>query len=250
MSGECAQEAASEPQKRTPSGLKIASAAHELRNPVESVTNLLYLLQRNPSLNEEARNYLQLAEKELERMRHVISQTLADYRRPASPTLVSLSDMLDTILRFYSHKIAFKRIGIDKRYECEGMVKAHPEDLRQVFSNLVINALEALRLNGRLTIHIWQSRDWVNGERPGLRVVVADNGPGILPEHRDKIMSDESFTTKGDKGTGIGLWVAAEIVRKAGGSIRFRSSAKAGRSGTVFSVFLPTAQQSVLPVAS
>lgn len=228
-----------EPRKQAPTGLSVASAAHELKNPVEAITNLIYLLQRNPSLDEEAQNYVQQVEKELVRMRHVISQTLSQYREPASPTLVSLSDVLDTILRFLDHKIAFKQIHVERHYECDGFVKAHPEDLRQLFSNLVVNALEALRLNGKLTIHICQSRKWCDESCNGVRVTIADNGAGILVEQHDKIMSHQLFTTKGEKGTGLGLKVSAEIVRKAGGSIRFRSSAEPGRSGTAFSVFLP-----------
>lgn len=232
------------------SGLKVASAAHELRNPVETMTSLVYLLQKEASLPEKARAYVQQLEKELKRMRHLIHQILADYRQPASPTLIAIPDMLDTIFRFYGHKIAFKRIGIEKRYECDGVVRAHSEDLRQVFSNLVSNALEALRLNGKLTIHVYESRYWSDAERAGVRVVIADNGSGILPEHLGKIMSHQPFTTKGEKGTGIGLWVTAEILRKAGGSIRFRSSTKSERSGTVFSVLLPMGQTRILPMAA
>jgi signal transduction histidine kinase len=229
-----------ERKKQAPTGLSVAAAAHELKSPVEAITNLIYLLQRNLSLDEEARSYVQQIENELAHMRHVIRQTLLQYREPASPTLVPLSDVLDTILRFFDHKIAFKQIHVERRYECDGLVRAHPEDLRQVFSNLVVNALEALRLHGKLTVHIYQSRRWCDESYNGVRVTVADNGGGILREHRDKILSQKLFTTKGGKGTGLGLKVSAEIVRKAGGSIRFRSSAEPGRSGTVFSVFLPT----------
>jgi signal transduction histidine kinase len=240
MATQAAQGAQLEAKEQAPTGLSVASAAHELKNPVEAITNLIYLLRQNPSLDEEARSYVQQIENELARMRHVIHQTLSQYREPASPTLVSLSDILDTILRFFDHKIAFKQIHVERRYECDGLVKAHPEDLRQVFSNLVVNALEALRLNGKLTIHICPSRKWCDESCNGVRVTVADNGGGILAEHQDKIMSQKLFTTKGGKGTGLGLKVSAEIVRKAGGCIRFRSSAEPGRSGTVFSVFLPT----------
>jgi signal transduction histidine kinase len=136
-------------KQQTIKGLTVASAAHELKNPIESITNLVYLLQRNFSLDREAREYVQLVDKELERVRYVINQTLAGFREPASSSLVSVPDVLDTILRFYSDKIVFKQIGIDKRYECDGVVKAHSEDLRQVFSNLIVNALEALRLKGK-----------------------------------------------------------------------------------------------------
>ena len=216
----------------------VAIAAHELKSPVESMTYLVYLLRQSPRLDEQLRDYVKQLDNELERMRHVLSQTLRAYREPANPTLVSLSDVLDTILRFYDHKIAFKQIQVERRYECDGWVKALSEDLRQVFSNLVVNALEALRLNGKLTVHVYQSRDWNDARRSGVRVVIADNGSGILTENRSKVLR-QAFTTKGGKGTGLGLQVTAKIVQKQGGNIRFRSSAKPGRNGTAFSVFLP-----------
>jgi signal transduction histidine kinase len=216
----------------------VASAAHELKSPVEAMTDLVYLLRQYPRLDEQPRNYVQQLDKELERMRHVLSQTLRVYREPANPTLVPLSDVLDTILRFYEHKIAFKQIRVERRYECDGVVKALSEDLRQVFSNLVVNALEALRLGGKLTAHIYQSKDWSGNRGTGVRAVIVDTGPGILPENRSKVFR-QVFTTKGGKGTGLGLQVSGKIVQKQGGSIRFRSSTKPERSGTIFSVFLP-----------
>ena len=202
------------------------------------MTDLVYLLRQYPRLDEQPRNYVQQLDKELERMRHVLSQTLRAYRDRENPTLVSLSDVLDIILRFYDHKIAFKQIRVERRYECDGVVKSFSEDLRQVFSNLVVNALEAGRLGGKLTVHIYQSPDWRNDRGTGVRVVIADTGSGILPENTSKVFR-QVFTTKGGKGTGLGLQVSDKIVQKQGGSIRFRSSTKPGRNGTVFSVFLP-----------
>jgi signal transduction histidine kinase len=240
LAGQCAQVSKSGAQEQAADGLTVASAAHELRNPVDAMINVVSLLKQAPNLNPQIRDYVQRLENELQHMQHIITEILGGFHRSASATLVSLPDILDTILRFYSEKIAFKRIGIDKRYECEGVVIGNAEDLRQVFSNLVVNALEALRLNGRLTIHISQSRCWSNTELAGVRISIADNGSGILAEHRDKIMSEHFLTTKGNKGTGLGLWLSADLVGKQGGSIRFRSSTKSGHSGTVFSVFLPT----------
>jgi two-component system CheB/CheR fusion protein len=216
----------------------VATAAHELKSPVEAMTYLVYLLRQSPRLDHQLRDYVRQLDNELERMRHVLSQTLRAYREPASPTLVSLSDVLDTILRFYDHKIAFKQIRIERRYECDGVVRALSEDLRQVFSNLVVNALEALRLGGKLTVHIYQSKDWSGNRGTGVRAVIADTGSGILPENRTKVFR-QVFTTKGGKGTGLGLEVSGKIVQKRRGTIRFRSSTRPGRSGTVFSVFFP-----------
>jgi signal transduction histidine kinase len=227
------------PEEQRSSRVALASAAHELKTPVEAMLNLVYLLHHNPSLNEDARTHVELLDQELGRMRHILTQTLGVYREPATPTLVLLSSLLDTILHFWDHKIAFKQIQIDRRYECDGAVQALSQDLRQVFGNLVINALEVLPLSGRMTVHVYQSRDWRDADQTGMRVVIADNGPGILHEHRRRIFQ-QFFTTKGEKGTGLGLWVSAGIVHKHGGRIRFRSNTNAGHNGTVFSVFLPS----------
>ena len=239
--GRCAQTSGSEVQDpQLINSLTVASAAHALKNPLEAMLDLVYLLKKSLELGlqEQLQECAHGLEKELERMRQIVNETLGNYREPPNPALISLSDIIDTILRFYDHKIAFKHIQVDRRYECDGLVKAFSEDLRQLFSNLVINALEALRLEGRLTIHIYESQDWCDTRRAGVRVVIADNGSGILREQRQRVFS-QLFTTKGQKGTGLGLWVSAQIVHKHEGSIRFRSSTKRGCSGAVFSVFLP-----------
>ena len=238
MPGQYAARGQSKAEKQSLSLLAVATAAHELKSPVEAMTYLVYLLRQCPRLDVQMRGYVQQLDKELERMRYVLSQTLQAYRECASPTLVSLSDVLDTILRFYDHKIAFKQIRVERRYECEGVVKAFSEDLRQVFSNLVVNALEALRLGGKLTVHIYPSRDWGDDKHTGVRVVIADTGSGIVAENRSKVLR-QVFTTKGRKGTGLGLQVSAKIIQKQGGSVRFRTTTRPGRSGTAFSVLLP-----------
>jgi signal transduction histidine kinase len=218
---------------------RMASAAHELKNPVEAINSLVYLLQQNSSLDKQARRYVRQLTEELERIRHLINQTLRDYRGSAERVTLPLRKVLDTILAFYGHKIQFKQITVAKRYTCDGLIEAFPEELRQVFTNLVVNALEALplRAGGRLVIHISNSREWVKSQRTGVRVVIADNGSGIQKEHCEQIFKPH-FTTK-EKGTGLGLWVSAGIIRKLGGSIRVRSRTQPGRTGTVFSVFLP-----------
>ncbi len=128
----------------------------------------------------------------------------------------------------------------------EGEILALPGELRQVFANLVGNAIEALRAGkGKITLRSHTAREWRTG-RAGVRVIVADNGPGIPAPARSKIF-EPFFTTKGESGTGLGLWVASDIVRKYDGTMRVRSSTQAGSSGTCFSVFLPTQDSSEPP---
>jgi signal transduction histidine kinase len=117
-------------------------------------------------------------------------------------------------------------------------IRGFPSEITQVFSNLVVNALEALPPEGTLKLHVLSSRDWRRPKRRGVRVFIADNGPGISVENRRR-MFEPFFTTKGEKGTGLGLWVTSGIVDKHGGWIRMRSSTQPGRSGTCFAVFFP-----------
>lgn len=239
MAAEGAEGVAPEPQKDTSTtSLKAVSASHEVKNFAESLTNLVYLLQHNPNLDDDARKYVHLIEKELEHMRYVIDQTLARYREIADPGPVSVSSVLDTGLSLYSNKIVANAIQVEKRYEDDDLVKAEAEELREVFSNLVVNALQALQPGGKLFVRLYSIR--INAQTRGVRVVVADNGAGIPQEHQSKIFQ-QSFTTKGKRGNGLGLWMTEKIIHRHGGTIRFRSITEKGRSGTVFSVFLPSA---------
>jgi signal transduction histidine kinase len=115
--------------------------------------------------------------------------------------------------------------------------------MRQVFSNLLLNALDAVGEGGRVRVHVYASPDWRDPRRSGVRVVIADNGPGIRPEYCQRIF-EPFFTTKGQKGTGLGLWVSQGIVEKHQGSIRVWSGRQPGRSGTCFSIFLPCGESS------
>ena len=226
-----------EPQKHAVNSFDVAAAVHELKNPIDTLTNLLYLLQQNSTLDAEGREFVQLAERELQRLHSIISEMLAGYRKVAEPRLASVSQVSETVLRFNEQKLTFKQIQVATRYDSDGLVKAHPEDLRQIFSNLVVNAVEALPPKGKLTIRVRQCGQQ-DGNETGVRVVIADNGSGISAEQRAKVFH-QSFTTKGKRGTGLGLWMTAKTISKLGGSIRFKSNTRQGRSGTVFSMFLP-----------
>ena len=128
-----------------------------------------------------------------------------------------------------------------KRYEAGVSVIAFSEEIRQLFANLIRNAIEAISESGTITVHVFASQEWSGDRRPGARVVIADTGSGIPAENRERVF-EPFFTTKGENGTGIGLWVSSGIVLKHKGSIRVRSSTQKGHSGTVFNVFLPFSQ--------
>jgi PAS domain S-box-containing protein len=233
-----AEEALRSSEKLAATGRLAATIAHEINNPLESITNLLYLLQNHSNLDNTARDYANMAQKELGRVAHIARQMLGFYREAPRPIPIKLRQVIDNVVELYQRKAKLNQSEICVRCEFEGEIQAYPAEMRQVFSNLVVNALEASGANGSVLVHIYASRDWRDLRHEGVRVVVADNGPGIDPVNLRRIF-EPFFTTKGERGTGLGLWVTRGIVQKHGGHIHVRSRQAKPKNGTIFSVFLP-----------
>ena len=231
------EEALRRSEKLAAAGRIAGTLAHEINNPLSAVTNLLYLLQ-NSKLDDTARHYVEVASSELARVSHIARNTLSFYREAASPVPVQLSEVLESVIELFTRQIEDKSLKITRRYDFEGEIQNYPGELRQVFSNLVLNAIDALPKQGHLALSVRACRHPRTGVR-GVRVLVSDRGSGIARENIGRLF-EPFFTTKGEKGTGLGLWVSQGIVQKQGGSIRVRSNATPGRSGTVFSVFVPS----------
>ena len=225
-------------EKLAATGRLAASIAHEINNPLESVSNLLYLLQNQCPLDERTRQYVDMAGEEVAHIVHITRQALGFYRESAAPVSLRISDLLENVLELYAPRIHARRIRVERHFELQPEIRGFPGEMRRVFSNLIVNALEAVGEDGEVRLHVFESRDWHQPEQHGVRVVIADNGPGIPPEHRQHIF-EPFYTTKGESGTGLGLWLSAGIIHKYGGDIRMRSSARPGRHATVFSIFLP-----------
>ena len=225
-------------EKVAATGRLAASIAHEINNPLAALTNLIYLIEteaNSPTLN----GYARTAQQELARVAHITRQTLAFYRESTAPTDINLTELIESALFLYASAVRQKNLRVEFDVRFKGKIHGHANELRQVFSNLLGNAIEALSLDGRLRIHVYQSREWTSSRRPGVRIVVADTGTGIRPEHI-RALFQPFFTTKAEKGTGLGLWVSQGIVEKHGGFIRLRSSTRPGHSGTAFCIFLPS----------
>ncbi|HET8668845.1 MAG TPA: ATP-binding protein [Terriglobales bacterium] len=219
-------------------GRLAATIAHEINNPLEAVTNVLYLLQHHPTLDDEAREYVSIADQELARVTDIVRQALSFSRTGANPAPVAPSNIVANVLNLYTPRILAKNVEIERRLGCKDEIDAVEGELRQVFSNLIINAVDAVSDKGKVQVRVERARDMRNPVKQGIRVTIADNGPGIRPEIRKDIF-EPFFTTKGSKGTGLGLWIARQIIEKHAGTIRLRSSIAPGRSGTVFSIFVP-----------
>ena len=211
--------------------------AHEINNPLEAISNAFYLLRDHPSLDEEARYYARLASEEVARMGHITKQTLSFYRESQQSVAVSLPEILDTVLELQSRRLQLSGISVDKRYRTAGVVQGYPVELKQVFLNLIGNAVQAMPDGGRLRVRLFDASDRVTG-RTGIRVSVNDTGVGIQPQHAKRIF-EPFFSTKDAKGTGLGLWISRGIIQKYEGSIRFRSVRMGQRCVTCFSVFIP-----------
>jgi PAS domain S-box-containing protein len=232
-----AEEALRKAEKLSATGRLAAAVAHELNNPLDALTNLVYLLQHNASLDSSARECVDIAAQELRRASHVTRQMLSFHRHSSKPVQLSLAGVLDDISDLYTPLIRSNGISVVKRYEDDVTICADAVEIRQVFANVLRNAIEAVPHGGTIRLHVFSSREW-SGGRPGARVVIADNGSGISVGDREKVF-EPFFTTKGENGTGLGLWVCSGIILKHSGTIRVRSSTHQGQNGTVFNVFLP-----------
>jgi two-component system, NtrC family, sensor kinase len=226
-------------QKLIGVGRLAATIAHEINNPLESVTNLLYLLNEETSLSETARGYLAMAQRELDRVAQISRQTLKFARETPGPQRARIDELLEEVLALYSRRIAEKNLRIERRYDCREEALVFPGEMRQVLSNLVTNAIEASTMNGRLCLRVRGSRSWSDTGVRGIRIAVGDTGTGI-PVEVQRRLGEPFFTTKGQRGTGLGLWVTRSIIERYGGEIQLRSSTRTDRHGTVFSIFLPT----------
>lgn len=231
---EAAHEALLRSEKLAVVGRLAAAIAHEINNPLEATVNLMYLARTAPS-PDKAREYLMLAESELARVASIATETLKFYRQPNKATQVDLRPIIESLLVLYKGKLQSAGVRVDADLAGGRPIFAFGSELRQVFANLLTNAIDASP-GGTIRIRIRRASDAAG--HGGVRILFADTGGGIPADMRQNIF-EPFVSTKGARGTGLGLWVSAQIVQKHGGSIRVRSSNDAKRHGTVFSVFLP-----------
>ena len=212
--------------------------AHEINNPLEAITNTFYLLQAHPSLDAEARSYAQLAEQELARVSHITKQNLSFYREHQRPIQISISELLDDVLSLQQRPIEMNRISLEKSYTTRGELLGFPAELKQVFMNLIGNAIQAMPNGGRLRIRVSRTPEEIYGYS-GVRICITDNGTGICADDAKRVF-EPFFSTKPTKGTGLGLWISKGIVQKHDGTLRFRSIFHPPRVATCFEMVLPT----------
>ena len=231
------QAALRQTEKLAATGRLAASIAHEINNPLEAVTNQLYLLETDETLGAEPKRYVRDAESELRRVSEITTHMLRFYRQSTSPTAVDLSEVMESVLALFQGRLLRAGVTVEKQFWRAKRLEGFAGELRQVFANLVGNALDATREGGRLVLRVRDAWCAKTGQY-GVRVTVADTGCGMSVAVQKKVF-EAFFTTKGSTGTGLGLWVSLELIEKHGGTVRVRSSEGERGHGTVFCLFFP-----------
>lgn len=234
-----AQQIAIQAEKLAAAGRMAATIAHEINNPLEAVTNFIYLTRTTPGLPEEASRHLEIADRELTRVAQIAQKTLGFYRDTSKNKWLNVAEVVDDVMLIYERKLRYKQMKATVEIGPGLEVFAKQGELKQVLSNLVANAIDASFDGGSIHLRAHASSNWTNGGESGIRITLADNGSGMAPEVQKRIFIP-FFTTKPNIGTGIGLWVTKSLIEQQGGYLRFRSR-QGQRSGTVMSFFLPAA---------
>jgi two-component system, NtrC family, sensor kinase len=232
-----AEEVLRDTEKLAAMGRVAGIIAHEINNPLAAITNIFYLLRNHPSLDAEARRCAEMAEEELQRVSHITRQTLSFYRESKHAIPVLLPELLEDVLGLQDRALRSNRIALRKKFVHAAQVRGFPVELRQVFLNLIGNAVQAMPEGGTLGVRVREATDWTQ-QRRGIMISIIDTGKGIQPEDAQRLF-EPFFTTKSTKGTGLGLWISKGIVQKYDGLISCRSYRHAGGCTTCFRVFLP-----------
>jgi PAS domain S-box-containing protein len=233
-----AESALIQSEKLAAVGRLAASISHEINNPLEAITNLLYLARRSSNIPADVATFLDKADQELQRVTQISIQTLRFHRQSTKPRLITSEELLGPTLALYHGRISNSNIRLELQHRGAGPIVCYEGDIRQVLNNLIGNAIDSMRSGGRLIVRTGKTRLRKSGI-PAIRITIADTGHGIPPAVMRR-MYEPFYTTKGMNGTGLGLWISRGIVEKHRGQIQARSRLSNGCGGTVFSLLLPT----------
>lgn len=227
-------------EKLAVTGRLAASIAHEINNPLEAITNLLFMLKNYGGLVEQSLNYVSMAEYEVRRISEITQQTLRFYRQPTMPGRAKMAELIGSVLSLYQGRFNSLSMNVERDFDPALDLFCYAGEIRQVVANMVGNSIDACSSGGRLIVRARKTNSLRDPNKMGVCITVADNGSGMNPEACKRVF-EAFFTTKESTGTGLGLWVSLEIITKHRGSIRVRSrTAAEGRtSGTVFRFFIP-----------
>lgn len=231
-----AEKALMQSEKLAAVGRLASSISHEINNPLEAVTNLLYLAHGVAGLPEEARSYVALAQDELTRVSQIATQTLRFHRQANKPSYVTPAQLVDAVLNLFAGRLLNSGIHVEVSYATARPILCFENDIRQVLNNLISNAIDAMRTGGRLLVRAHDAVD--RSGRTGVRITVADTGIGMSATTQRRLF-EPFYTTKELNGNGLGLWISKEIVERHHGRLTLRSTEHVVLHGTVFALFLP-----------
>jgi len=234
-----AQQLAIQSEKLAATGRLAATIAHEINNPLEAVTNFIYLAMTAKGLPEEVCRHLEIADRELARVSQIAQQTLGFYRGSSKDRWITVSDLIRDVLVVYERKLSYKQLETNISVSPELKLYGRQGELRQALSNLLTNAIDASRMGGKIWLRARHSHGWGRQAEEGVRITLADNGTGMSREVQEKIFVP-FFTTKAEIGTGIGLWATKALIEQQDGFLRFHSR-QGENAGTAMSIFLPNA---------
>lgn len=225
-------------EKLAATGRMAAAIAHEINNPLEALINVIFLARQHSAPESRVSQLLLTAEQELERVSHIARQTLGYYKDTGAPTTVLIHELIQNVLTVYNSKMMSSDIAVDSRFNDLQKISVSKGEMLQVISNVIANAIDSMKQGGVLTI---TTRNVLSSPQDGIEIVVRDTGTGIAQENLPRVF-EPFFTTKGILGTGIGLWVAKQLVSRRGGQILIASSTTEKNSGTAVTIFIPFAQ--------
>jgi signal transduction histidine kinase len=219
-------------------GRSLTSALHEINNPLESLLNLLYLIEADSGISQESRDHLKMAQAEVVRVSRIAQGAMK--RRPRRETAeeTDVAELLSSVMELHKPKLDRHNVSTSTRNQEHATAIIYPEQMRQVFSNLLLNAIDAMPTGGKIFARISKTQEWCGQERPGVRITIADTGTGIAADILSRVR-EPFFSTKGAYGNGMGLAIVQEIVAYHQGRLKIRSSTQSGKSGSVFSIFIP-----------
>lgn len=220
-------------------GRSLTSALHEINNPLESLLNLLYLVEIDPGISRASRDHLKMAQAEVMRVSKIALTAMKRGPPKERAEETNVGALLSSVLELHRPKLDRHNVSASTRNDDDANAVLYPEQMRQVFSNLVLNAIDAMPKGGKVFAKISKSKEWCGQERFGVRITIADTGTGIAADILSRI-SEPFFTTKGAGGNGMGLAVVQDIVAHHRGRLKIRSSTRSGKSGSVFSIFIPS----------
>jgi PAS domain S-box-containing protein len=222
-------------------GRLASSISHEINNPLEAITNLLFLIAMDEGLPEPVKVYVHMAQSELSRVSQITTQTLRFHRQAVQPTSVTAAELVNSVIRLYQGRLSNSGIHVEAKYSSDTRILCFENDIRQVLNNLIANAIDAMRNGGRLVVRAHDATDPIQNRR-GVRITIADTGHGMSSAIQARIF-EPFYTTKDLSGTGLGLWISSGIVTQHQGRLTVRSSQHPTHHGTIFSLFLPTNPQ-------